>query len=109
MTDANSRPGIASHWGVLPKGTKISIKGIGTFVVDDQIPLVQSEIAKYAVTPYDLHAGKRIHIDLRIVPRYQKGTDRRVAFKNAVALADKIGRRRVSVSAVLPGKNGHNG
>ena len=107
--NANSQPGIASHWGVLPRGTKITIKNVGTFVVDDRIPLADSEIKKYAVTQKDLRMGKRIHIDLRIVPRYRKGTDPKAAFKNAVAHADKIGRRKLDISIILPREYQRNG
>lgn len=111
--DANSRSGAASHWGVLPKGTKITIiqkvgglKKIGPFLVDDRIPVSKSEQERYAITANDLREGKQIHIDLRILPQYLKGRYSPRAFNDAVVLANKIGRRRVDVEVVLPTAHG---
>lgn len=88
--DANASPGIAADFEVFPQGTKLFLPNKGIFTVDDT--------GGFRLT--DPQKGVLRHIDLRIVPLYGPGVDPRVAFTEAVALANKIGRRTIRVYIV---------
>lgn len=83
-------PGIAADFTLLPRGTKVSIPGKGTFVVDD--------------TGGDMRKARRkgfYHIDLRIPPSHRI-KDRTRAFDKAYEQAFAIGKRWVDVEVVYP-------
>jgi 3D (Asp-Asp-Asp) domain-containing protein len=84
-------PGIAADFKLLPAGTKISIPGRGTFVVDDTGGRMRQDNRKKGIC----------HLDLRVLPSHH-ATDDLTAMEIANHRAMVIGKRWIYVYVVLP-------